>query len=106
MANFKLVAKLGVDPADGLETYLVELFDEAGELKGASGFVKDDATDYLMQDAEVFVMHLTLDAVYIGELNDKARALSAALADAPVLWETTVPGDWEEPGADDPQAVS
>lgn len=102
MADFKLVAKLGTDPADGLDTYLVELFDDTGTLRGASGFVKDDATDYLMQDAEVFVMHLTLDAVYIGELNDKADALVAAFADAPVLWETTVPGEWhdDEPAAE------
>jgi hypothetical protein len=109
MKTFKLVAKLGTDPVDGLETYLVTLFDDQGTVQGASGFVKDDATDYLCQDAECFTMHLALDAVYIGAMNDKAEALIAALADAPVLWETEVPGDMEDgtdTGDNSPQAVS
>lgn len=93
MANFKLVAKLGVDPTDGLETYLVSLWNAKGELQGASGFVKDDATDYLCQDAEVFTMHLALDAVYIGATNDKVYALVEAFETKPVLWETDVEGD-------------
>lgn len=98
MSDFKLVAKLGIDPADGLPTYLITLWDEGGLLQGASGFVQDAATNYLCQDAAVFVMHLCLDAVYIGSINDKANALVDALADAPVIWETTVTGDMGEPG--------
>lgn len=98
MADFKLQCRLGTDPSDGNETYLVSLFNEEGELVGASGYNQNPATDYLCSEGQVYASYLASDAdpdVYVGELNEAAHKLVAALDSAPVLWEITIQGDWE-----------
>jgi hypothetical protein len=108
MATYTLNCRLGNDPSDGADTYLVTLHDDTGELVGASGYNQNPATDYLCSEGEVFASYLAQGAdVYIGALNQRARDLAATFEDLPVQWSIDIEGDWgDNTDADEPQAVS
>ena len=98
MGMFKLTAKRGIDPADNIDTYLVELHDDTGAFVGAGAWTAGPETESLIGTAHDFDMAYAFGLVYLGAVDENAERILAAAKDWPVLWTNEVEGEMEEPG--------
>ena len=97
MAHFKLIAKQGIDPSDGIDTYLVVLHNDTGTAVGAGAWTVNGNTESMMDAPQSFLIALSLGLADLRKIDDKGEALIAAASDWAVLWEGETEGDIEEP---------
>lgn len=96
MAIFKLIAKQGIDPADGIDTYLAVLHDDTGNQVAAGAWTVNGNTESMMDAPQSFLIALSLGLADLRKIDDKGESLIAAASDWPVLWEGQTEGDIEE----------
>lgn len=100
MAHFKLTAKQGTDPTDGLEIYLVVLYDDTGTAVGAGAWNINQNNGTLVESPQSFLIALSLGLADLRRIDDEGHALIAAASDWTQLWEGETEGDIE--GVDSP----
>lgn len=95
MAHFKLIAKQGVDPSDGIDTYLAILHDDTGTPVGAGAWNYTPNNMSLFDAPQSFLIALSLGLADLVRIDDKGQALIDAARDWTVLWEADTEGDIE-----------
>lgn len=96
MAHFKLIAKQGIDPSDGIETYLAVLHDDTGAAVAAGAWNVTPNNASLFDAPQSFLIALSLGLTDLRKIDDKGQALIDAASDWAVLWEGETEGDIEE----------